>query len=56
MILFVFAMHLIDFCTDYSQGFGGKFGIQTDRQDKSAAGWDHIEKVDKHVSQKGILL
>ena len=38
---------------DYSQGFGGKFGVQTDRQDKSAAGWDHIEKVDKHESQKG---
>ena len=39
--------------TDYSQGFGGKFGVQSDRQDKSAAGWDHIEKVDKHESQKG---
>ena len=38
---------------DYSQGFGGKYGIQKDRQDKSAAGWDHIEKVDKHESQKG---
>ena len=38
---------------DHSQGFGGKFGVQTDRQDKSAAGWDHIEKVDKHESQKG---
>ena len=42
--------------TDYSQGFGGKFGVQTDRQDKSAAGWDHIEKVEKHESQKGELL
>ena len=42
--------------TDYSQGFGGKFGVQKDRQDKSAAGWDHIEKVDKHVSQKGMIL
>ena len=26
--------------------------MQTDRQDKSAAGWDHIEKVEKHDSQK----
>lgn len=41
---------------DYSQGFGGKFGVQSDRQDKSAAGWDHIEKVEKHESQKGELL
>ena len=41
---------------DYSHGFGGKFGVQTDRQDKSAKGWDHIEKVDKHQSQKGNLL
>ena len=38
---------------DYSTGFGGKFGVQTDRQDKSAAGWDHIEKLQKHDSQKG---
>ena len=36
---------------DYKVGFGGKFGVQTDRQDKSAAGWDHIEKVEKHESQ-----
>lgn len=34
-------------------GFGGKFGVQTDRQDKSAVGWDHVEKVEKHESQKG---
>ena len=38
---------------DYKDGFGGKFGVQTDRQDKSALGWDHIEKVNKHESQKG---
>ena len=25
------------------------------RQDKSAAGWDHFEKVEKHNSQKGEL-
>lgn len=40
--------------TDYSKGFGGKFGVQKDRQDKSAAGWDHIEKMEKHESQKGV--
>jgi len=41
--------------TDYKTGFGGKFGVQKDRQDKSALGWDHIEKKQKHESQKGLL-
>ena len=40
---------------DYKAGFGGKFGIQNDRQDKSAVGWDHQEKLTKHESQKGII-
>ena len=30
--------------------------MQNDRQDKSALGWEHIEKVDKHESQKGNIL
>ena len=38
---------------DYKTGFGGKFGVQSDRVDKSAVGWEHVEKVDKHNSQKG---
>lgn len=29
--------------------------MQTDRKDKSAHGWEHHEKVDKHESQKGGL-
>merc|ERR1711874_903696 len=37
---------------DYSTGFGGKFGVQSDRVDKSALGWEHVEKVEKHESQK----
>ena len=36
---------------DYSVGFGGKFGLQADRQDKSAVGWDHHEAPQKHESQ-----
>ena len=40
-------------CPDYKTGFGGKFGVQSDRKDKSAHGWEHHEKVDKHESQKG---
>lgn len=37
--------------SDYVKGFGGKFGVQTDRQDKSAVGWDHHEAPQKHESQ-----
>ena len=40
-------------CLDYKKGFGGSFGIQTDRVDKSAHGWEYVESVDKHASQKG---
>ena len=36
-----------------STGYGGKFGVMEDRQDKSAVGWDHAEKAAKHESQKG---
>ena len=38
---------------DYKKGFGGSFGIQKDRVDKSAHGWEHVENLDKHASQKG---
>ena len=38
---------------DYKTGFGGQFGVQKDRVDASAAGWDHVEKVPKHPSQQG---
>jgi cortactin len=39
--------------TDHSAGFGGKFGVLKDRQDKSAAGWDERAELSKHESQKG---
>ena len=42
------------FSLDYSKGFGGKFGVQSDRVDKSAVGWDHQEKLAQHDSQKGL--
>ena len=41
---------------DYSKGFGGKFGVQTDRKDASAVGYDHQEKLEKHESQKGLKM
>ena len=33
------------------QGFGGKFGVQSDRMDASAVGHDYVGKVEKHASQ-----
>ena len=33
-------------------GFGGKFGVQTDRMDKSAVGHDYQAPLQKHASQK----
>ena len=42
--------------SDYSKGFGGKFGVQTDRKDASAVGYDHQEKLEQHESQKGEVL
>lgn len=38
---------------DYSRGFGGKFGVETDRKDASAVGWDEKVELAKHQSQKG---
>lgn len=35
-----------------SHGYGGKFGVEKDRMDKSALGHDYVEKVEKHASQK----
>ncbi|CAD5210956.1 unnamed protein product [Bursaphelenchus okinawaensis] len=35
-----------------SQGYGGKFGVETDRVDKSAVDWSYREKTEAHVSQK----
>ena len=55
--IFVFCcflcMSLLLHPQDYKTGFGGQFGVQKDRVDASAAGWDHVEKVAKHPSQQG---
>ena len=42
-------------CVDASHGFGGKFGVEEDRQDASALGFDHQEKLTQHASQKGAV-
>lgn len=41
--------------SDYASGFGGKYGVQADRVDKSAVGFDYQGKTEKHESQKGWL-
>lgn len=41
--------------SDYSSGFGGKYGVQADRVDKSAVGFDYQGKTEKHESQKGTV-
>ena len=38
---------------DYKAGFGGSYGVQSDRVDKCAVGWEHKEELTKHDSQKG---
>lgn len=37
---------------DYKVGFGGKFGVQSDRQDRSAHDYTFIGKTEKHSSQQ----
>lgn len=37
---------------DSKKGFGGQFGVQTDRVDQSAVGYDYHEKLASHASQK----
>lgn len=44
-LLFVF--------TDYSKGFGGKYGVEKEKVDKVALGYDYKGQTDKHQSQKG---
>ena len=34
-----------------SLGYGGKYGVEQDRVDKSAVGFDHVEQLHKHSSQ-----
>ncbi|NXP15766.1 SRC8 protein, partial [Thinocorus orbignyianus] len=37
---------------DYSKGFGGKYGVDKDKVDKSAVGYEYQGKTEKHESQK----
>ncbi|XP_077449610.1 src substrate protein p85-like isoform X3 [Stigmatopora argus] len=37
---------------DYSKGFGGKYGVEKEKVDKSAVGYDYKGLTEKHQSQK----
>lgn len=39
---------------DYSKGFGGKFGVEKEKVDKAALGYDYKAETEKHQSQKGV--
>lgn len=39
--------------SDYAKGFGGRFGVETDKVDQSAVGFEYQGKTEKHESQKG---
>lgn len=38
---------------DYKRGFGGQYGVEVERQDQCALGYEHKENLAKHESQKG---
>jgi len=41
--------------SDYSKGFGGRYGVERDKVDKAAVGFDYKSQAEKHDSQKGEL-
>lgn len=41
------------FSPDYAKGFGGKFGVEKEKVDKAAVGYDYKGETEKHQSQKG---
>lgn len=38
---------------DYKRGFGGRYGVEQDKQDRCALGYEHKEGLAKHESQTG---
>lgn len=38
---------------DYAKGFGGKYGVEKEKVDKAALGYDYKGETEKHQSQKG---
>ncbi|GFQ81200.1 hematopoietic lineage cell-specific protein [Trichonephila clavata] len=46
-----FKKQVLDDSMKPSYGYGGKFGVQADRMDKSAVGHDYVAQIEKHASQ-----
>ena len=38
---------------DHSKGFGGKYGVEKEKVDRSALGYDYKGETEKHQSQRG---
>lgn len=52
MAVFHIPTHVVS--PDYSKGFGGKFGVEKEKVDKAALGYDYKGETEKHQSQKGV--
>lgn len=49
------ALMTIPSTVDYSRGFGGRYGVEKDKWDKAALGYDYKGETEKHESQRGKL-
>lgn len=48
------SVHVCVCCVaDYKRGFGGRYGVEVEKQDQCALGYEHKESLAKHESQKG---
>ena len=52
MIRLSWKSHYLNPFLDYKTGFGGQYGVQADRVDRSAVGWDHREQVGELVTSE----
>lgn len=48
-----FRSHIHVVFSDYSKGFGGKYGVEREKVDRAALGYDYKSQTEKHQSQKG---
>lgn len=47
------SFHTLCCVADYKRGFGGRYGVEVEKQDQCALGYEHKENLAKHESQKG---
>uniref|UniRef100_A0AAR2KY25 SH3 domain-containing protein n=1 Tax=Pygocentrus nattereri TaxID=42514 RepID=A0AAR2KY25_PYGNA len=50
----ILLLNIVFLCSilDYSKGFGGKYGVEKEKVDKAALGYDYKGETEKHQSQK----